>query len=451
MDAAPIQSEREDASMNLKQEQNVLCVGAGKAAIEFPANFFPYNGFSGRYLVSAGDSLHARALLLEYGECSVLFISLELGDITDEWTPEISRETGIPAEHIFLAATHTHSAPYANSTWGEKVVDAEKTEPFCRACLTAVLKAAKAARESARPAKLSFAEGVCDINVSRVKPYEGTQADVTARYVPAPNPHAYSDKTVAVMTFTDPDGGVIAYLLNYAVHSTVLFRQAWGRNKTGSRTSGDLAGASMRYVEERTPGAVAVYTMGAAGDQLPRYTMVHRVFDAQGNFRSEDYGDAAGQAFMAAMAGELGAEALYASAGAAEEISARLRTAAVTVSAMGKEAWHGGPPMTIPRDYQYVPTQMTDIRLGMIALGGTALLTVPAEIVAGIGRDIKDAVKAQGFQNVIVITQCNGALQYIAADEDYDHMTMEANASHFMKGVAGILKDGARQLAEKLK
>lgn len=435
----------------MNSEKNILYAGAGKAAIEFPENFFPYNGFSGRYLIGVGDPLHARALLLKHGECSVLLVSLELGDITDEWAPEISRETGIPAENIFLAATHTHSAPYANSTWGERVGDAEKTEPFCRACLAAVLKAAKTAQETVRPAKLSFAEGTCDINVSRVKPYEGTQADVTARYIPAPNPHADSDKTVAVMTLTDRDGGVIAYLLNYAVHSAVLFRQAWGKNKAGSLTSGDLAGSAMRYVEERSPGAVAVYTMGAAGDQLPRYTMVHRVFDAQGNFKSEDYGDAAGQALVAAMAGELGAEVLYASAGAAEETSAQLRTATMTVSAMGKEAWHGGPPMAIPRDYQYIPTQMTEIRLGMIALGDTALLTVPAEIVAGIGCDIKEAVKKQGFRNVIVITQCNGALQYIASDEDYDHMTTEANASHFMKGAAGTITDGARQLAEKLK
>lgn len=440
---------KRDAIVN--SEKNVLCVGAGKAAIEFPENFFPYNGFSGRYLIGVGDELHARALLVKHGECSVLLVSLELGDITDEWAPEISRVTGIPAENIFLAATHTHNAPYANSTWGERVGDAEKTESFCCACLAAVLKAAKTAQETIRPAKLSFAEGICDINVSRVKPYEGTQTDVTARYIPAPNPHAYSDKTVAVMTFTDLNGGVIAYLLNYAVHSAVLFRQVWGKNKVGSLTSGDMAGAAMRYVEERSPGTVAVYTMGAAGDQLPRYTMVHRVFDAQGNFKSEDYGDVAGQVLVAAMAGELGAEVLHTSAVAEEKEPEQLRFATVTVSAMGKEEWHGGPPMAIPKDYQYTPTQEIDIQLNMIALGNIALLTVPAEIVASIGHDLKIAIKEQGFENAIVITQCNGALQYIANDENYDQMTMEANASHFMKGVAGILVDGARQLVRKLK
>jgi hypothetical protein len=434
----------------MDNEKQILRVGAGKAAIVYPDNFFPYSGFRGRYLTGVHDDIYARALFLDNGTDKMLFVSLEIGDITDEWVPEISRETELPAENIFLAATHTHTAPYANSTWGERVVDTEKTEPFCQACKDAVYSAIRAAQASARPATMRFSEGSCSVNVSRVRPYEGNSEKVTARYISAPNPHANSDKTVAVMTFADSSDRVIAYLINYAVHSAVLFRQVWDQKDGGSLVSGDLAGAAMRYVEERVPDAVALYTMGAAADQITRYTMVHSVFDADGNISRKDYGDEVGYGLVDAMGSELGEEVLRAAKSAREAETSLLKIAEITVSAMGKREGTGGPPTQIPDGFQYVPTEMTGIRLRLIKAGETALLTVPGEIVASIGSDIKAALKAQGFANAVVITQCNGALQYISDDYGYDNMTFEANMSHFMKGIGKIIAGGAVTMAKEL-
>lgn len=70
--------------------------GAGKAAIHYPENFFPYRGFRGRKLLGVHDDIYARVLLMEAGDARVLIISLELGDITDEWARGNQRKNRCP-------------------------------------------------------------------------------------------------------------------------------------------------------------------------------------------------------------------------------------------------------------------------------------------------------------------------------------------------------------------
>lgn len=56
------------------------------------------------------------------------------------------------------------------------------------------------------------------------------------------NPEGPSDKTVTVVRFEALSGKPIALLINYAVHAVVM----GGEN---DQISGDLAGATSRYVE----------------------------------------------------------------------------------------------------------------------------------------------------------------------------------------------------------
>src|SRR6185503_9939361 len=90
--------------------------------------------------------------------------------------------------------------------------------------------------------------------------------------------------TVTVLRFDDLSGKPIAFWINYAVHVVVMGPQ-------NLQVTGDLAGATSRFVEqhyqgkdrvrsdggprlrlppeERNDGVVAVWTSGAAGDQNP--------------------------------------------------------------------------------------------------------------------------------------------------------------------------------------
>ena len=429
-------------------QSNSFKAGAGKAAIVYPDGFFPYRGFGGRRLIGIHDDIHARALLLENDGDRFLIVSLELGDITDEWVEELSWETGVPADHIWLTATHTHEAPYANSTWGDHVPDGEKTEPFCRCCKEAILTAYRQALAQLCPARLYYSEGQAWVNVNRDVKYEGCQPGFTAPYITGKNLHGYSDHTVSVLRLEDLSGRALAYVVGYGVHSSVLFHQYWGE-EGGMLISGDLSGAAMRYVEERTD-AVALHLLGCAGDQNPRFSVLGQKLDRDGNVTDKDYGDA-GYALLDVMADEWGGEILRADRDAQEIGVSKLLCAKRTVTARTKEKWEGGPPMSLPVGYEWTLGGSMDLTLRLLVLGGVALLGIPGELVASEGSRLKQLLLDSGFSHAMVVTQANGCVQYMADDEGYALKTFEATQSHFAPGIGRTLAEGAKALAAQIR
>lgn len=98
---------------------------AGAVAVDVTPEHFPISvngGFADRKAASAADKLHARCLALDDGKTKVALcvvdscmIPRELGDAA---RAEASKTTGIPAEHILISATHTHSAPTVTGVFG---------------------------------------------------------------------------------------------------------------------------------------------------------------------------------------------------------------------------------------------------------------------------------------------------------------------------------------------
>ncbi len=419
--------------------------GAGKATIHYPEHFFPYRGFRGRKLLGVHDDIYTRVLLLEYGNEQFLIISLELGDITDEWADEICAKTDIPADHIWFTVTHNHDAPYANSTWGEFVPDADKTEPFCRCCIDAIMQAVTAARNSLRPARLRYGEGKAYVNVNRDVKYTGNQPEFTSPYTMAKNLHGYSDHTVSVLEFVDETGDAFVYVVGYAVHSSALFQQFWGEDG-GMLISGDLSGAAMRYVEERSD-AIAIHLLGAAGDQNARFNVIEPVFDREGNVHNVNRSEA-GYGMVDAMAEEWGSEVLLAAKTAVEVPVDSMAAVKSAITAPTKEKYESGPPMTLPIGYEWKIGGEADLTLSMLRIGPLVLFGIPGELVASAGAEIKAALLKRGFAHAVVVTQCNGSVSYMSDAEGYEKKTFEAIESHFAPGVAELIQEGALALAD---
>jgi hypothetical protein len=424
---------------------STLKAGAGKAPIGYPENFFPYRGFRGRKLLGVHDDIYARVLLLEEDGNRFLLISLELGDITNEWAEEISEKTGVPADHIWFTVTHNHDAPYANSTWGEYVPDEEKTEPFCRCCVQAILTAFTQAQEKICPAKLRFGEGSAWVNVNRNVKYTGNQPDYTAPYVMAKNLHGYSDHTVSVLTLSDEADQIFAYVVGYAVHSSALFQQFWGEGG-GMSVSGDLSGAAMRYVEERSD-AISIHLLGAAGDQNARFNVIEPVFDREGNVHNVERVQS-GRDMVEAMAEEWGSEVLLVARNATEVPVSPLAAVQTVIVAPTKEKYEGGPPTTLPVGYQWKIEGEREMPLFLLRLGNLALFAIPGELVARGGTDIKAALLQRGFSHVMIVTQCNGSNSYLSDAFGYQEMTFDAVQSHFAPGIADRIQAGALALAD---
>ncbi len=421
--------------------------GAGKAAISYPDNFFPYHGFRGRRLLGVHDDIHARVLLMEHDSERFLIISLELGDITDEWAAEISEKTGVPADHIWFTVSHNHAAPYANSTWGEFVPDEDKTEPFCQCCMNAILAAVDIARNNLCNARIRYSEGQSYVNVNRDVKYTGNQPNFTSPYITAKNIHGYSDHTVSVLDFADLTGKVFAYVVGYAVHSSALFHQFWD-NDGGMLISGDLSGAAMRYVEERSD-AVAIHLLGAAADQNARFNVIEFVPDRNGNVHEVDRSEA-GYAMVDAMAEEWGSEVLLASKHAIDIPADTVTAAKKVITAPTKEKYEAGPPMSLPVGYEWKISGEADMTLSMLRIGSLVLFGIPGELVARAGSDIKKALLERGFSQAIIVTQCNGCVSYMSDESGYAKKTFEAVQSHFAPGVAGLIQKGALGLADML-
>lgn len=135
------------------------------------------------------DPIHVRAIALESGAQRAALVTVDAGAIPNEiWqrlTTRAEAELGIPANHVILTATHTHSVPFGWSVGYE----------------AQLYQAVEEAVAALQPAKMAFGTGVSYINVNRniIDPQTG-------RWWEGPNYQGPSDKTVAVLSFQSLNG-----------------------------------------------------------------------------------------------------------------------------------------------------------------------------------------------------------------------------------------------------
>lgn len=447
----------------MEVRKNLFQVGASRVVMQYPDGFFPHMGFRGRYLTGVRDDLCVRTILISQNEEQMLFVSLELGDVGSQWIGEISKQTGIPADRIFLTATHTHSSPHVGGHWPEDVVDVEQGENFARLCFRSVMESIQLAKQALQPAVMRYGEGKCYINVNRDYRYDGDDGKITAPYIQASVPGGVSDKTVYIISFDTPDGEPLACMFSYAVHSNVTFYQSWDR-ENGMLITGDIAGVAMRYVEQRR-GGVAMYHLGAAADQSPQYLANHRVFDKDGNAAWEYCGAQAGYTLMEAQGAQLGIAVQNALADLRTTAGNELDTAQTIVTLRGKldgvrqkngedeaaDNYAAQYKEKMDADFDYIENGTLDMPLYLIRLHGVNIVGIPAEIVTSIGTALRTAVTGILGGATMVITQCNDAYSYIADDEGYAQRTFEGVASHVMPGSADRILFAMKELAWKMK
>ena len=91
----------------------------------------------------------------------------------------------------------------------------------------------------------------------------------------------FTDPSLALVRINTLDGKPLAWLMNYAVRPAILEQSL--DDKGAKAISGDLVGASERYLESHAGTGTAIFLMGAGVDQSP-YLMANRfVQDKDGN------------------------------------------------------------------------------------------------------------------------------------------------------------------------
>lgn len=416
----------------------VLRVGAARVDVtpaQLPRNY-----------LGVLDRLYARAIVLDNGEATAALISVDAGAVPDAtWqavTKQVETELRIPPTNVLLTATHTHSAGGGQSAeYAGKIVDAVRQ-----------------ARQALAPARVGYGTGMSYINVNR----QIVDPD-TGRWWEGANREGPSDKTVAVLTFERPDGVPIAVYYNYAVHGVIAGQL--------DEISGDIPGAASRYVEESFGrDVVALFSLGAAGDQNPIY--FQQTYDLR-DIRTKEYASRGvdisnamppgGQGLnrqdpavarlmnqqrqmVASMGQFLGEEVLHVMRNITRAQSAvRLRGSQKTIQCPGRERTNQGRAGI---EGTYKEAGPVDIRLGLLQVGDVMIGSVNAEVFNRIAQRLK---RESPYKATMLATLTNGSARsgYIPDDGSYGKQTFEVLSSRLQPGCAErAIVDGILELMQ---
>ncbi len=211
-----------------------------------------------RYSTGVHDPLLSSALYLTDGRTPLLIIANDIifiGKATAHRVRQrIEQATGVPAGHILISATHTHSGP---STVDYISLEDDPTVPkvdegYLHLFEDGIVAAGVAAVRSACPAEVGLAVA------------DGTGVGTNRR-----NPAGPSDHQVPVLLVRSARSQLpIACMLVCSMHPTVL-------RETSTVISGDFPALARRYLQEHLLGSncPVLHHTGPAGNQSPRHVI----------------------------------------------------------------------------------------------------------------------------------------------------------------------------------
>jgi hypothetical protein len=209
-----------------------------------------------RYSTGVHDPLLSSALFLSDGKTSVLWVANDVIYVSRATArrvrERIQAKTGVPAAHILVTATHTHSGPLTGdmiSNEADAVIP--KTDPqYVEQLENGIVQAACEAVGNAHAAVLGLgiANGSC-VGSNRH------------------NPAGPSDPEVPVLIVRSAErDAFIAAMLVCNMHPTIL-------HEDSTLISGDFPAMTRQYLQEHVLGAncPVLHHTGPCGDQSPRH------------------------------------------------------------------------------------------------------------------------------------------------------------------------------------
>lgn len=199
--------------------------------------------------------LYGTVLVLEESDTRAAIVDLDfclVGETIARPVREAIQElTGIPAAHVRLSYTHTHSGPSLAPTWtheGDEMIPA-----YVASLPHRIAGAAWQAQHGLRPARVAGATGCCDINVNRRLKLD------SGRVVCGRNWDGFADREVRLVRIDDEQERPLAIVVNYGAHPTIM-------GPPNQLITPDYPGMVRQVVEQAIPGATCLFLQGAAGN-----------------------------------------------------------------------------------------------------------------------------------------------------------------------------------------
>ncbi|MGD9723718.1 MAG: neutral/alkaline non-lysosomal ceramidase N-terminal domain-containing protein [Pirellulales bacterium] len=242
--------------------------GAAKQKIT-PGQSMWMAGYGARNHPATGflNDLFAKALVLEDERGTrVAIVGLDLvgigPDVANPVRAELASKYNLPASHVALCCSHTHSGPVVGRNLPAlhyDLLDEEQrklVEAYTNKLEKAIVEVVGSAVGALAPCEVSFGHGTATFAANR---RNNKEPDVP-RLRAAGQLVGPFDHDVPVLKIVDGKGALSALLFGYACHATVLDGYDW---------SSDYPGFAQSELEARHPGCTAVFFAGCGGDQNP--------------------------------------------------------------------------------------------------------------------------------------------------------------------------------------
>jgi len=207
------------------------------------------------------DPLYLNAVALTVGEETVILMAADYIGITMDHNARIreliSERTGVPADHIMIAALHQHTSPCLADP--ETRSTALRDKVFIDVLYRRFADAAQMALDDRADAEMSTAARDVAEPIAFVRRYFTKEAGVVT------NPSskftltgrcAEADNTMRLVRFARADKNDIA-ILNFSTHPDVI---------GGTKWSADWPGFARRFLEEDVSGTSCLFFTGCQGD-----------------------------------------------------------------------------------------------------------------------------------------------------------------------------------------
>ena len=408
------------------------------------------------------DPLHAKAVYFRQGPEQFVLVEVDVTEIgSDETTParqKAADKTGIPYDHICVAATHTHMAsPHKELT-------------------SAIIEAVVQAKSDARPVKLQAGAGE-EFQIAFNRRYY--MKDGGVMFNPMflnPNivrPAGPIDPELAIVLLRDPAGNrPLASISNYALHLDTVkeYGAVYQKDGAGSR---DSVSADFPYWLEESlrknfgPGFQSVFATGACGNinhwdfSKPGPQSGHKTI-------TRHLGEALAAAFMEALPRLSDQKASLAVRTRSMRIPFREQTAADVAWAhkfLGKTEQLSGHSEEIGERRRFLDTVraqrileidarkkestafLLDVQVVRLS-EDTAIVTLPGEMFVEHGLSIKNL---SPFANTLVVELANEFCGYVPNRKAFRQGEYEVEQGQLAPGGAEMMVEAAVQMLHELK
>ena len=413
------------------------------------------------------DDLEVNALALECnGKQTILLCIDNLGipkTTADEFRKRISESTGVEFDAIYMAETHTHTAPTMDGS-----CNGELEKEYLQFTIRRAADAVRFALDDLSDAKMGYGIGSAP-GVAFVRRFKMKDGSIkTNPGVDNPDiaePVGEIDERVNVLRF-DRDGKETLVLVNFANHPDVV---------GGCKISADWPGFLRRNVEKAIDNTKCIFFNGAQGDI--NHVNVHpRGGDLNGMFKDFDdvwrgypHSEHIGRVVTAGVL-QVYSKVKYVDVDSIEYVQKNIRVASnmprpedMSEAHRINDLHNAGRDAELPYKGMMLTTVVAEagrmvrlehgpewfeMPLSAVRIGPVGFIGIPGEPFNGIGRALKET---EGFELILPTCCTNGYEGYFPMQDSYDEGGYEARSSSFKAGVAEFIIEEGKKLLTQIK